>query len=492
MRKFLHVSVPKIFLLTLLVLAGCTSGRGTVTPEKAVVSTESGKIRGTLTQSGVYQFLGVPYAEAKERFVPAVPADKWDGEFDATEYGDTSPQFAILGIGENNAGDGTSNNCTNLNIWTPATDGGKRSVMVWLHGGGFSAGSANLPDYDGENLARTQDVVVVGVNHRLNVFGHLDLSDFGGKYRYSANVGMMDIVQALEWIKANIASFGGNPDNVTIFGESGGGAKVLAMMTSPYAKGLFHKAINESGATENMGVEFQRSDYSRELGKLIVAKLGLTAETIDQIQNVDAVHLMDISSEAQSETAQKFRLPISVGEGYAMEWEPVVDGDFIPTHPVLETGFAEAGENIPLLIGSNLNEWTMRMPVTSHPDMSDEARAEYQKAYPNEDKATAPFVDTLLRLPLLKITMHKADQNGADVYSYIFTKQIDEQSGSFHTAEIPFVFANTTDPLSAVMSEAWANFAKTGVPSAKGLPAWEPYTRESGATMILDDKSYLT
>ena len=154
-------------------------------------------------------------------------------------------------VRNSSGGEGTSNNCTNLNIWTPGTDGKKRAVMVWLHGGGFSTGSANETMYDGENLSRTQDVVVVGVNHRLNVFGHLDLSSFGEKYKYSANAGMSDIVDALLWIQNNISQFGGNPNNVTIFGESGGGAKVLAMMTSPKAKGLFHKAINESGATEN-------------------------------------------------------------------------------------------------------------------------------------------------------------------------------------------------------------------------------------------------
>ncbi len=489
-----QVSSIIIALLTAtLILSGCTSAKsqGDAT-SNTIVSTQSGKIRGSVTESGVFSFKGVPYAEASERFVPAKPVAKWDGVRDATEYGKISPQSGILGMGGANAGEGTSNNCTNLNIWTPAIDGKKRAVMVWLHGGGFSTGSANGADCNGENLARTQDVVVVGVNHRLNVFGHLDLSAFGEKYKYSANSGMDDIIQALEWIQANITNFGGDPNNVTIFGESGGGAKVLAMMTSPKAKGLFHKAINESGATENMGVEFQRADYSRELGELIVSKLGLNSSSIEAIQSVDAEKLMNAAAEAQNEISQKYRLPVSIGEGYAMEWEPVVDRDFLPTNPVLEKGFAAAGKDIPLLIGSNLNEWTIWMPVTAHPNMSDEARAEYAKAYPFEDKATAPLVDTLLRLPLLKITAHKADQNGAKVYSYIFTKQVNERLGASHTTEIPYVFANTEGPLSKTISTAWANFAKNGVPSADGLSEWEAYTRESGAVMILDDKSYVT
>ena len=494
MKKAFSTIISITLLTAVLVLSGCSSAKsqGDAT-SNTIVSTQSGKIRGSVTQSGVLSFKGVPYAEANERFVPAKPVAKWDGVRNATEYGKISPQSGILGMGGANAGEGTSNNCTNLNIWTPAADKKNRAVMVWLHGGGFSTGSANSAESDGENLARTQDVVVVGVNHRLNVFGHLDLSDFGEKYKYSANTGMYDIVNALEWIKKNISNFGGDPDNVTIFGESGGGAKVLAMMTSPKAKGLFHKAINESGATENMGVEFQRQDYSRELGRLIVSKLGLTAKSIEEIQNVDAVRLMEIAAQSQNEIAAKYNLPVSIGEGYAMEWEPVVDGDFMPTNPVLEKGFAAAGKNIPLLIGSNLNEWTIWMPVTAHPNMSDEARAEYAKAYPFEDKETAPLVDTLLRLPLLKITAHKADQNGAKVYSYIFTKQVNERLGASHTTEIPYVFANTEDPLSKAISTAWANFAKNGVPSADGLSEWEAYTRESGAVMILDDdKSYVT
>ena len=456
---------------------------------KTIVPTEAGTVRGQKA-NGTYRFLGVPYAEAKERFVPPTSPEKWDGIRDASTYGPTSPQAAILGMGTNNAGEGTANDCLNLNIWTPSPDGKKRAVMVWLHGGGFSVGSANEATYDGANLARTQDVVVVGVNHRLNIFGHLDLSTFGEKYRYSANTGMLDIVAALRWIQNNIAAFGGDADNVTIFGESGGGAKVLAMMTAPEAKGLFHKAINESGATENMGVEFIPRALSAELGALVVKNLGLTQATIEQIQSVDALSLMNAGDKAHAEMAEKYKLPVSIGDGYAMEWEPVIDGDFLPTHPVLKDGFAPAGRDIPLLIGSNLNEWTTFMPSVAHGDMSGKARAEYEKAYPNEDSSTAPLVDTLLRLPLLKITAHKADQRGAPVYSYIFTKQIGTQ-GSYHGAEIPFVFANTDDPLASVVSEAWANFAKTGVPSAKKLPAWEAYTRKTGAVMILDDKSYL-
>ena len=244
------------------ILVGIPYQGGQHTDEPEVVQTTAGKVRGTVN-NGVYQYLGIPYAEATERFVPAGAVTPWDGILDANEYGAASPQAAILGGGAQTEDNG-SNNCQNLNIWTAGTnDGGKRPVMVWLHGGGFSSGTANSDEYNGTNLAANQDVVVVGVNHRLNLYGYLDLSAYGEKYKYSANVGTMDIVAALEWIEANIEAFGGDPDNITVFGQSGGGAKVLALMTSPYAKGHFQKGIVQSGATETMGVSFTTQEQRR-------------------------------------------------------------------------------------------------------------------------------------------------------------------------------------------------------------------------------------
>lgn len=459
------------------------------TADSTVVNTKYGLIKGN-ENNGILNFLGVPYAKADEMFVRAKELTPWEGELDATSYGDTSPQGAIMGGTAIDSGEGTSNNCQNLNIWTPSADNKKRAVMVWLHGGGFSTGSANEDNFVGENLSKKEDVVVVGVNHRLNVLGHLDLSAYGDKYKFSENIGIVDIVDALKWINENIESFGGDPENVTIFGESGGGAKVLALMTSPYARGLFDKGIVESGATEGMGVYFTKKEISSALGALTLEKLGLTPETVEDIQKMSIADIQKASDEAKAEIAEKYKVPVSIGEGYAYEWEPVVDGDFLPTDPVTEEGFADAGKDIPLLISSNLNEWSMWIPTETHNDMTEEEREEYTKAYPNEDPETAIYVDTLIRKPMLKIMSHKADQRGADVYAYIFTKQI-EDMGSYHGAEIPFVFDNTDDPLADTMSEAWASFAKTGKPSAKNLPQWKPYTRENMSTMILDDTSYL-
>ena len=363
--------------------------------------------------------------------------------------------------------------------------------MVWLHGGGFSTGSGNEAGYDGENLSRDGDVVVVSVNHRLNVFGHLDLSAYGDKYKYSENVGITDIVAALEWIRDNIEAFGGDPDNVTVFGQSGGGAKVLALMTSPYAEGLFDKGIVQSGATETMGVSFNTKEASQRLAENILDILGITADNIEDIQSVPADRLQEAATEALQITGEELQIPAALGGTYSMDWEPVVDGDFLPTNPVTDESFAEAGRDIPLLIGSNLNEWSgiLPSPVTVEPSQElDEAIA---AAYPNEDGLTVDQIDsTIIRLPILKIMTHKADQNGAPVYAYMFT-----YGHSYHGAEIPYVFDNLTNAteqekeLAHNISQAWINFAKTGVPSSDGLPAWEPYTRENGATMILDTES---
>lgn len=494
-----------LFLVALLIIgvaAGYFILRNMFTPQRieeaqgnddTIVKTVKGDIRGSM-EDGVYQYLGIPYAQAEERFVPAEEVESWEGVLDATKTGPISPQSGMLGMSAGNQ-DGTDNNCQNLNIWTPGIgDGEKRAVMVWLHGGGFSTGSANEEGYNGTNLSKSGDVVVVSVNHRLGVSGFLDLSAYGEKYQYSANAGLTDIVNALEWIQENIETFGGDPENVTLFGQSGGGAKVLSMMTSPYAKGLFQRGIVQSGATETMGVTFTAREVSTKLTERVLNRLGITAENIEEIQSVDLEELEEVSSEALQETAEEFQIPASLSDGYAMEWGPVIDGDYMPTNPVTEESFAENGEDIELLIGSNLNEWTTFMGGDQGELTEEEVQA-YVDAYPEEEEEDANKVDTLIRLPMLKIMSHKADQDGADVYAYVFTWN-ESDRGAYHGAEIPFVFNRTqgdTDEqaLAEQMSQLWANFAKTGVPSAEGIPKWEPYDREQGATMLLDKTSSL-
>lgn len=462
-----------------------------ISTAEGVVQTTAGLVQGT-DENGIYRYLGVPYAQATERFVPAEDVDPWEGVLVADTYGNMSPQGSISGLGGNGDQTGTDNNCQNLNIWTPGiNDGEKRPVMVWLHGGGFSTGSANEAGFDGENLSRSGDVVLVAVNHRLNVFGHLDLSAYGEKYQYSANVGITDIVDALEWIQENIEAFGGDPDNVTVFGQSGGGAKVLALMTSPHAKGLFDKGIVQSGATETMGPVFNTAEASTRLTENILSILDISAENIEDIQSVPVEDLQAAATQALQQTGEELQIPAALGDAYSMDWQPVVDGDFLPTNPVTENSFADAGKDIPLLIGSNLNEWSGFFPSTPI-EATEELENALHSAYPNKEGLTAEQVDsTVIRLPLLKIMTHKADQNGAPVYAYVFT-----YGNSYHGAEIPYVFNNVNgtqeeQALADRISQAWVNFARTGTPGAEGLPEWKPYTREDGATMLLDVESEL-
>ena len=492
-------------------------------PDIAVANTQSGKVQGYIS-NGIYTYHGIPYAQADERFVEAHEVEPWESVRMAFDYGPISPQEATGNIP---GGDNMDNNCQNLNIWTPGIqDEGKRPVMVWLHGGGFSTGSSiEQTYYDGENLSKKGDVVVVSVNHRLNVLGHLNLSQYGDQYKNSANVGMTDIIDALQWIQDNIEEFGGDPDNVTVFGESGGGAKVLALMTSPYAKGLFHKGIVESGATETMGVIFTPEDASERVTELTLEKLGITPDRIDELQNVSYEELTAASNEALAQAGEEFQIPAALGSGYSLSWEPVVDGDFLPTDPVTEDSFAEAGRDIPLLIGSNLNEWetvdlmsnqaetqydnkttwteeeTRQHLEEKYGDQTDEIVDAFLKAYPHRTAADALYVDSrVIRLPILKIMSHKAGQGGAPVYAYMFNWESPVLPGTimaFHTSEIPFVFNNIDKAVMQIgggeearriedaMSQAWINFARTGDPSTEEME-WPAYTREEGATMMFD------
>ena len=466
----------------------------------AIVATTAGQVRGT-ELDGVYQFLGVPYAEAKGRFLPAEAVTPWEGVRDADDWGAISPQTSFFG----GSADGQDNNCQNLNLWTPGTgDAEKRPVMVWFHGG-MTSGSANGDGTSGANLAKAENVVVVTVNHRLGVLGYLDLSAYGEQYAQSGNVGALDMVASLQWIHDNIAAFGGDPENVTAFGQSGGGAKVLALMTTPYAKGLLHKGINESGATDTLGPVFATKEMNARVAELTLETLNITAENLSDLETVAFETLNEAGTQALAQVAEEFQIESPFGGSYAFEWMPEVDGDVIPSNPVLDDGFAENAFDIPLLIGTNLNEWQFAMNVDADMDENavlaqlretygDDAEAvlaAFQEAYPGVAVANALYVDAMLRPPILKITAHKAQQGGAPVYSYVMTYGA---PGATHGAEIPLVFRTSAPEnaeMSDIMSAIWAQFARTGAPTVEGLPQWEPYDSASGATMILDTESHL-
>lgn len=336
--------------------------------------------------------------------------------------------------------------------------------MVWLHGGGFKAGSSlESPAYDGENLSRRGDVVVVSVNHRLNVLGHLNLEKYGPQYKNSANIGIVDLVDALTWIKENIASFGGDPENITLFGESGGGAKVLALMAIPQAKGLFQKGIVESGAVETMGPYVMTKEESERVTELTLEELGITKDTLDSLQTIPYERLVAASNKALKTAGVEYKVRDALGTGYRLNWEPVVDGDFLPTHPVTKDGFAEAGRNVPLLIGSNLTEWTGFQNIV-HME---------QQQYDNKNTWSEETVNKKLK----EAYGEKAD---AVVRSFVF-HNVDKMLSRIGGSEE----ANT---LENRMSDAWIHFARYGTPQTDALPRWDAYTKENGATMIFDNQ----
>jgi para-nitrobenzyl esterase len=527
---------PIITILTLSIgiqsSAFATNDSVQAGPTTAVVATQSGKVQGFI-HNNIFTYRGIPYAKA-ERFMPPQPVKQWTDTRMALMYGNICPQSTMNPLA-NFMFSGPqlqqSDDCLNLNVWTPSiadhhtTNKNKRPVMVWLHGGGFQAGSSiESYAYDGENLSRTGDVVVVSVNHRLNVMGHLDLSAYGQQYKYSANAGVADLVASLKWVKDNIAQFGGDPNNVTIFGESGGGAKVLTLMATPSAKGLFNKAIVESGALEGMGMTLLAPKTTKRVAELTLKNLGIQGNDIRKINTIPYTEINNASQKALDQTAKEQHIPSVMGNGIALMWAPSTDGDFIPKEPVGEK-YPAIAKNIPLLIGSNMTEWNtiyayffgdiakaqtdnknnwtpQQVNEKLNAKYGDKATAivnAFAKAYPDRNKADALFVDSFLRTPALKTARLKADQHGAAVYQYLFawdTPMLGGFAMSYHTSELPFVFnslaltetahgnGDEARILAQKMSSAWVNFARTGNPNTDGLPHWDSFTRKNGAVMI--------
>ncbi|MDE7344287.1 MAG: carboxylesterase/lipase family protein [Alistipes sp.] len=483
----------------------------------AVAETRSGLVGGYL-EDGIFTFKGIPYAKA-ERFMPPVAPDRWEGIRSSRAYGPTCPQGERAGWRNDELAfsfawdDGyAGEDCLRVNVWTPGlADGKRRPVMVWLHGGGYSAGSGQeLPSYDGANLARRGDVVVVTLNHRLNVLGFLDLSSYGGKYARSGNAGLLDLVAALQWVHDNIEAFGGDVSNVTIFGQSGGGGKVSTLLATPAAAGLFHKAIVQSGSM----LRTMESEYSRRIGRATVAKLGLDVSDIDKIATIPYERLSEAGEKAVAEVlAQAQKEGIT---SFMFGWAPTVDGDVLPRQPFDPEAPAQSKE-IPLMIGTTLHEFSMTTYVPAlrrateeqavellrrrYGDRTDEFLAAFAAAYPGYGPKDLIDFDAVFRPSAVEQGRLKAAQQGAPVYMYMFAWEspvLDGMLRSTHCMEIPFVFDNVVRhasmtgggaearALGAKMSDAWINFARHGVPAAEGLPEWEPYDARRGATLFFD------
>ncbi len=488
----------------------------------AVTNTESGKVRGYI-HNGIYNYKGIPYAEAKRFEAPQRP-QPWEGVRSSLTYGPVSPLInpttsvrdELEFVFDHDWGY-PNEDCLRINVWTPGiNDGKKRPVLFWIHGGGFTAGSSQeLPSTDGENLAKKGDVVVVSINHRLNVLGFLDLSAYGEKYKTSANSSIYDMQSALKWVNTNIANFGGDPNNVTIFGQSGGGAKVNTLMAMPSAKGLFHKAINQSGSFRRSMTEIATT---QEIASEVLKALDINAENIDQIQEIPYENLAAAGSKALKIVAEKLEKEGKAPGGFGLNWGPSVDGNLLPYQMYAEEAMTMS-KDIPLMIGTVKNEFASMFMGTSgstmeqvkeminkkYGDKAEAYIAAVKKVYPNDSKPTDLIdVDFRFRPGAVYQANLKADvANGAPVFMYLFDWQSPVMGGKYkamHCMELPFVFnsieksKNMTGgtkeayALADKMSACWIAFAKNGNPNHAGIPNWPVYNKENTATFHFDNK----
>jgi para-nitrobenzyl esterase len=492
------------------------------TPRSAVAKTQYGKVRG-FVDGGVLTFKGVPYGQntgGENRWLPARAPKPWDDEYPALVYGANCPQrlhdfTAIEQSFLQDWDDGyMSEDMLKLNVWTPSLTG-KRPVMVYFHGGGFSFGSSyELPAHEGAQMARHHDVVQVSVNHRLNVLGFFDVAEIGGSaYADSVNVGMTDLVASLRWVHENIANFGGDPDRVMIYGQSGGGSKVTCLMGMPSAAGLFHRASVQSGGGGNS----PSAEQSTELARQTMKELGLAANDIASLQKMEWAKLNAAMSAAAARINGPMQRTLGMGAPPGatprVGMGPTLDGRVVTVRSFHEAA-PEISRNVPMLIGS-VSEEGNRM--SSRPTEAEwhatlagvvgDARASaliaaMKKAHPEKSIRTLSYgvSGLLVRNNVTRMARLKYEQKGAPVYAYYFTWQSPmlEDAGAWHTAELAFCFDNTrrceqgtgntpeAQALARNMATAWANFARTGNPSQPGL-SWTPTDPTRCPTMVFDN-----
>ena len=472
-------------------------------PKTPVVNTKQGAVEG-IVQEGTMAYLGIPYAKV-ERFMPPQPVKKWSGVRKCDHWGPMTMQQTNRPMTEEQM----SENCCVLNVWTtdipsptiksPTT---LKPVMFWLHGGGFDSGTS---EWDPGMCLAKKDVVVVSINHRLNILGFLDLSTVSKKYKYSGNVGMLDAVQALEWVRDNIAKFGGDPNNVTIFGESGGGGKVGTLMCMPKAKGLFHKAIIMSGTILNVNTKAM----TEELGEAVLKELGIDKKNIDKINKVSYKDLYAAGQRAMAASIGTRR------PGTPMMWGfgPTPDGEVLLQQPFLPA-FASISDDIPLMIGTTFNElqrvrYNQKISFEdchkelqrTFGDETDAYISAYMEAYPygsyEQLMQNLLSIDWLFRPKTIITADAIGGKRKADTYVYMFTLGESDNrgyKGSAHGAELKYCFdvlhhysnqlsQSTLDAnkiWATRMSDAWAQFAHTGNPDSEGYYGWHPYTKENG------------
>jgi len=493
----------------------------------AIADTQYGKVKGYVLR-GINYFLGVPYGadtSGANRFMPPQKPKPWTDIFPAVWWGNTAPQImekryanAYGSFADHWNYDDVSEDCLRLNVFTPAiNDGKKRPVLVWFHGGGFTNGNGIEQDgYNGENFSRKGDVVFVSVNHRLGPMGFTNLASAGGeKFASSGNVGMMDLVASLEWVRDNITNFGGDPGNVTIMGQSGGGAKVTTVTAMPAAKGLFNKAVVLSGATLRTG----EKEYAEKQGEYILREAGLTKKDIGKLQDMPWMEYYVLANKA----AAKLAAEAGPGAGIMRRgFNPCADGVVIPADPYYPEATPVA-EGVSMLICSTMNEMApsrtdAELEKISLDKVKENLKARagfgagfgdkageivdaYVKAFPDKKPVEIWSMVSANRQGVVALADAKAKQ-GAPVYVAWFCWQpplFDNRMRAFHCSDICHWFYNTdlmlthtgggSRPrnLSEKMSGALLQFMKTGNPDNGGLPAWSKYTAEKGEVMVLDD-----
>lgn len=510
------------------------------TPDFPIVDTPSGKLHGFL-DNDVYHFYGIRYAIAG-RFEMPRPVPAWKGVKDAKAYGYICPLLPEDPHAEGDPNGAPENsfemphvywpmseNCQYLNVWTRhINEPANRPVLVWLHGGGYCAGSSiEIPAYNGHNLAASSDVVVVNLNHRLNVLGFLDLSSFGEKYASTGILGMEDIVTALRWVRENIAAFGGDPDNVTVAGQSGGGGKVAALLQMPEADGLYSKVIIESGALGNgKGREMTEGEAKtadpddsihsegfleekkkwQRLGEKTVEMLNLNKDSIDEIKTVS----YDLLADAATEAAKSLHMLTGM---MMLEPSPVA-GKYIGRY--FEAGFRKETRNIPMIIGTTLGEFTFMHYLGDKNSYSEEEKMdilrqnlggkadeivkEFHRIYPDKDILYAMSADTKFKRPAYRMACSRAAWTDAPVYCYQMNLIVPYMGGLalWHCGEIPFVFRNAEmepvqctgdylEDMQDLVSGAWTAFMQSGNPSTDRF-AWKPFTTREHHLAFLDEK----
>lgn len=479
-----------------------------------IVRTSAGRVRGRL-EDGVLAFRGLRYAAppvGKLRFRPPQELTPWRDVADASQFGAAAIQAE--GQPDMPADEKHSEDCLFLNVWTSSLSG-KRPVMVWLHGGAFSTGAAGRPTYFGDHFAR-DGVVLVSVNHRLNVFGFAQLPDsWGPEYASSGMAGMLDIVAALKWVRENVARFGGDPSNVTIFGESGGGAKVSLLLAMPVAKGLYHKAIIQSGAQ----LEAAQRPYAQALGGALVDALGVAVADTAGLAAIETSRIFNAQDAAVAKVSSLVPPGGFLNSGFVPSLNPkdLPQGPFAPAAPAMSA-------QVPLLIGTNKDEATLFM--SARKDFLSRTNADFEAAVAKAFPADAAQVAAAMRraypdysppyllaqvttaqwfwLNSIVLAERKVAQNAAPVYMYRMDWGSPINNGllkAAHAMELSFVFGTYDNiryfvgpgdgppRMAAQMHPAWIAFAKTGDPNTPGIPHWPRYDTKSRGTMIFNLQS---